>query len=69
MLKTYKIHPPSKRIYFTVPPGIEFVTIDSESMLRATPDCDETYEEAFLIGTAPVAYCPIHSTQVTGAAH
>jgi len=69
MLKAYKIHPPSKRIYFTVPPGIEFVTIDSESMLRATPDCDETYEEAFLIGTAPVAYCPIHSTRVAGAAH
>jgi penicillin-binding protein 1B len=64
MLKAYKIHPPSTRMYFTPPPGIEFVTIDSESMLRATSDCPETYEEAFIVGTAPVDYCPLHSVEV-----
>src|SRR6266516_2850965 len=52
MLKAYKIHPPSKHMNFTTPPGIEFVTIDSESMLRATPNCTDTYEEACIFGTA-----------------
>jgi len=64
MLKAYKIHPPSKRMNFTPPAGIEFVTIDSESGLRATPDCTDTYEEAFIAGTAPAAYCPLHSAQL-----
>jgi penicillin-binding protein 1B len=64
MLQAYKIHPPSKRMNFTTPAGVEFVTIDSDSMLRATPDCTDTYEEAFISGTAPVAYCPLHSAQV-----
>ena len=64
MLKAYKIHPPSKRMDFTPAPGIEFVSIDSESMLRATSDCPETYQEAFIAGTAPVDYCPLHSVHV-----
>ena len=63
MLKAYKLYPPSKRMYFTPPPGIEFVTIDAETMMRATPDCVETFEEAFIAGSAPAAYCPIHSHQ------
>ena len=49
---------------FTPAPGIEFVSIDSESMLRATSDCPETYQEAFIAGTAPVDYCPLHSVHV-----
>jgi penicillin-binding protein 1B len=63
MLKAYKLYPPSKRMYFTPPPGIEFVTVDAETMMRATPDCVDTFEEAFIAGTAPAAYCPIHSHQ------
>jgi penicillin-binding protein 1B len=64
MLKAYKIHPPSKRMDFTPVPGIEFVSIDPESMLRATSDCPETYQEAFIAGTAPVDFCPLHSVHV-----
>jgi penicillin-binding protein 1B len=63
MLKAYAIYPPGKRMYFTAPPGIEFVSIDSESMLRATPECPQTFQEAFIAGTAPVDYCPLHSSQ------
>jgi penicillin-binding protein 1B len=64
MLKAYALYPPNKRMYFTPPPGIEFVSIDTESMLRATPDCPETFQEAFIVGTAPTAYCPLHSPQI-----
>jgi len=64
MLKAYKLYPPKKRMYFSPPPGIEFVTIDAETMMRATPDCVDTFEEAFIAGTAPAAYCPIHSQQL-----
>jgi len=64
MLKAYKIHPPSKQMDFTPAPGIEFVSIDPESMLRATDDCPETYQEAFIAGTAPVDFCPLHSVHV-----
>jgi penicillin-binding protein 1B len=64
MLKAYATYPPAKNMEFTPPPGIEFVSIDPESMLRATPDCTETFQEAFLRGTAPTAYCPIHSAPI-----
>src|SRR5262249_11547640 len=62
MLKAYALYPPTKQMEFTPPPGIEFVSIDTESMMRATPDCTDTFQEAFIRGTAPAAYCPIHST-------
>jgi penicillin-binding protein 1B len=64
MLKAYKIHPPSQRMDFPAPTGIEFVSIDPQSMLRATSDCPETYQEAFIAGTAPVDFCPLHSVHV-----
>jgi penicillin-binding protein 1B len=63
MRNAYKIHPASKKMQFKPASGIEFVTIDAESMLRATPDCIDTYEEAFIVGTAPAAFCPLHSMQ------
>jgi len=63
MLRAYKIHPASKKMNFNPAPGIEFVTLDSESMLRATPDCIDTFQEAFISGTAPTAFCPLHSMQ------
>ena len=64
MLKAYALYPPQKRIDFTLPSGIEFVTIDAETMMRATPGCIDTLEEAFIVGTASAAYCPIHSPQI-----
>jgi len=63
MLKVYSRRSPPKRMYFNAPAGIEFVTVDAETMMRATPGCTDTYEEAFIRGTAPAAYCPIHSVQ------
>src|SRR4029077_17404096 len=64
MLKAYTMYPPSKQMEFTPPPGIEFVSIDAESMMRATPECTDTFQEAFIRGTAPSAYCPIHSAPI-----
>jgi hypothetical protein len=49
------MYPPAKQMEFTPPPGIEFLSIDAESMLRATPDCLDTFQEAFIRGTAPAA--------------
>ena len=62
MLKAYTLYPPDKRMNFTPPAGIEFVTIDAESGLRATADCYDVYTEAFIRGTAPSDYCPLQST-------
>jgi penicillin-binding protein 1B len=67
MLKAYTLYPPDKRMNFTPPPGIEFVTIDAESGLRATPDCIDVYQEAFIRGTAPTAYCPLQSPEFAGS--
>jgi len=64
MLKAYALYPPGKNMNFTPPPGIEFVSIDAESMMRATPDCPDTYQEVFIRGTAPADYCPLHSSEI-----
>jgi penicillin-binding protein 1B len=63
MLKAYALYPADKRMNFTPPAGIEFVTIDAESGLRATADCFDVYQEAFIRGTAPSEYCPLHSPE------
>src|SRR6185503_15987222 len=64
MLKAYAIHPPSGRMSFTPPPGIELVRIDADSLMLATPDCENTFEEAFIVGTAPTAFCPAHTSVI-----
>jgi penicillin-binding protein 1B len=64
MLQAYALYPPKNRMHFTPPPGIDFVTIDAETMMRATPDCIDTFQEVFIQGTAPGAYCPLHSPQI-----
>src|SRR5262249_35082340 len=65
MLKAYELHPPDKRMNFIPPAGIEFVTIDADSGFRATGYCFDVYQEAFIRGTAPSAYCPLHTMQFT----
>ena len=61
MMKAAQLHPPDpSRMYFSKPPGIEFVRIDPESMLMANPSCENTFEEAFIAGTAPKSFCPLH---------
>lgn len=42
---------------FQRPPGIELVTIDKNTGLRATAECARPFSEAFVRGTAPVTYC------------
>ena len=42
------------------PPGIVFKEIDRVSGLLATGGCTDTIEEAFVQGTEPVDFCPLH---------
>jgi penicillin-binding protein 1B len=65
MMKAYELHPvrDAARMTFTPPPGVEIVTIDADTLLLATPFCRNTFEEAFIVGTAPTAYCPLHSIE------
>src|ERR1043165_8607952 len=66
MMKAYELHPvrEAARMSFTPPPGIEIVTIDADTLMLATPLCQNTFEEAFIVGTAPTAYCPLHSLKI-----
>jgi penicillin-binding protein 1B len=65
MLKAYALHPVQNpaRLPFMPPPGVEIVRIDAESLLLATPQCVNTFDEAFIVGTAPTAYCPLHGIE------
>ena len=67
MLKAYELHPvrDAARMSFKPPSGIEIVKIDAESLLLATPSCQNTFEEAFVAGTAPATYCPLHPLKIT----
>jgi penicillin-binding protein 1B len=67
MMKAYELHPGSHvaRMSFTPPIGIEIVSIDADTLLLATPSCRHTFEEAFIVGTAPTVYCPLHSLTIT----
>ena len=45
---------------FTIPAGIEEKTLCRESLLLATPNCPEPFNEYFVRGTGPDTYCNIH---------
>jgi penicillin-binding protein 1B len=45
---------------FAVPDGIVFADIDRETGKLATPNCPKIVHEAFLPGTEPKEYCPLH---------
>ena len=66
MLKAYQLYPvrDAARMSLTPPPGIEIVSIDADSLMLATPLCPNTFEEAFIVGTAPTLYCPLHSLKI-----
>ena len=66
MLKAYQLHPVGDMasMSFVPPPGIEIVSIDADTLMLATPLCQHTFEEAFIVGTAPTAYCPLHSLKI-----
>ncbi len=42
---------------FTVPDGVEMVSIDKVSNLLSDESCPDAYEAAFLAGTAPTETC------------
>ena len=67
MMKAYELHPVSDvaGMSFAPPPGIEIVSIDADTLMLATPLCQNTFEEAFIVGTAPTDYCPLHSLKIT----
>jgi penicillin-binding protein 1B len=69
MLKATQLYPPADpdKMYFTAPPGIEFARIDAESLQLANPSCMDTFEEAFIAGTAPTSYCPLHGFSISDA--
>jgi penicillin-binding protein 1B len=45
---------------FQVPGGVTFVEIDRETGKLATPACERTLNESFVVGTEPTEYCPLH---------
>ena len=57
MLKAYTLYPVRDRalMLFTPPPGIEIVSIDADTLMRAGPSRLNVFDEAFIEGTAPTA--------------
>jgi penicillin-binding protein 1B len=45
---------------FQVPSGVTFVAIDKDTGKLATPACERTFNESFVVGTEPTEYCPLH---------
>ena len=69
MLKATQLYPSPDpdAVYFTPPPGIEIARIDAESLLLANPNCENTFDEAFIAGTVPGSYCPLHGFRLSSA--
>jgi penicillin-binding protein 1B len=67
MMKENQIYPPRDpdAMYFNAPEGIDFVKIDADSMERANDSCLNTFEEAFISGTAPTAMCSLHGNRIS----
>jgi penicillin-binding protein 1B len=55
MMKATQLNPPkdSDQTSFAVPAGIEFARVDAESLQLANGSCVDTFDEAFIEGTAP----------------
>jgi penicillin-binding protein 1B len=67
MMKATALYPPRDpdNTSFAAPPGIDFVKVDADTMMLATPSCTNTIEDAFISGTAPAEYCAVHSTRIS----
>ena len=48
---------------FTPPPGIVQLEIDRDTGHLALPGCPRVATEAFLAGTEPATWCPLHQFQ------
>jgi penicillin-binding protein 1B len=49
-----------QNVMIPAPDGIAYAEIDRETGKLATPGCPHTISEAFLAGTEPTEYCPLH---------
>jgi len=45
---------------FTMPEGVQSVSIDPESLQLATPNCPTTRDEVYVAGSAPTQLCELH---------
>ncbi len=52
---------PPDPMEFYPPPGVEVLAIDETTLATATPYCVNRRMYAFIYGTVPTAYCPVHS--------
>ena len=52
---------------FDVPDGVTFVDIDRDTGKLATPGCERTLTESFLVGTEPTEYCELHRADAPAA--
>jgi len=46
-----------------MPEGVESVTIDSDTLQLATPNCPVTRQEVYVTGSAPAQICEVHGGQ------
>lgn len=62
MMEAERVHPDrdDASLAFPLDPGVETVWIDGASLSLAGPDCIDRFSQAFIRGTAPTSYCPIH---------
>ena len=67
MMKATALYPPRdpEHTSFDAPSGIDFVKIDRDSMMLANSSCENTFEEAFISGTAPTVSCTLHGLHIS----
>jgi penicillin-binding protein 1B len=67
MMKATELYPPRdpEHTNFDPPPGVDFARIDRDSMMLANSSCENTFEEAFIAGTAPTVSCTLHGLHIS----
>src|SRR5262249_15620330 len=67
MIKATALYPPRDPdgTTFDAPPGVDFARIDADTLMLANSACKDTFEEAFLAGTAPTVYCTLHGIRLS----
>jgi penicillin-binding protein 1B len=69
MMKATQLYPPKDpdQTYFQAPSGVEFAKIDADTLLLANDACVNTFEEAFITGTAPKTFCSDPGLKISDA--